>query len=199
MMDGGWMVKAVVARTFWHDAIFVTPPDTKSPHQLIISTKRRSALTGPCRNFLMNPPPTTQSAAMVLLSAGSAQAPAPAAKPTLTAPAKWFAPRSFAEFTHNLLTRDTLHSLTVPSAFLPPSLYSPVIPFPHGGGELSWRPVPTVTLRGALFDGNTENTVPDVASTNPNAIENPFGLLALTEESLNWRLRDFIRLKSRPG
>ena len=51
---------------------------------------------------------TTQPAAIVLLSAGSAQAPAPAAKPTTTAPAKRSVPDSFAEFAHNLLSRDTL-------------------------------------------------------------------------------------------
>ena len=263
---------------------------------------------------------TTQPAAIVLLSAGSAQAPAPAAKPTTTAPAKRSVPDSFAEFAHNLLSRDTLTgnwwglrgnldsrgitpsvtllqaasenfsggirtnridwryrldvSLTLDTqrlfgwkggtafvdfmahggqnpandlvgalqaisaidqnpatrldqiwyrqnlldgnlwfklgridttydfdnirdaqAFLngsfgfSPSIFVfPSYPFSAWGGEVLWHPVPNVTLHGGLFDGNTENTVPDVASTNPNVVENPYGILALAEESLSWRI-----------
>ncbi|MGC9260443.1 MAG: carbohydrate porin [Phycisphaerae bacterium] len=265
-------------------------------------------------------PAATQPAAMVLLSAGSAQAPAPAALPAPTAPVKPSAPGSFAAFAHDLLTRDTLTgdwwglrgdldshgitptitllqaasenfsggirtnridwryrldvSLTLDTeklfgwkggcafvdfmahggqnpandlvgelqaisaidqnpatrldqiwyrqnlldgnlwfklgridttydfdnirdaqAFLNGSFgFSPVIfvfpsyPFSAWGGEVSWQPVSALTLHGGLFDGNTENTVPDVASANPNAVENPYGILALAEESLNWRI-----------
>jgi porin len=265
-------------------------------------------------------PAATQSAAISLLSAGSAQGPAPAAPPMRTAPAAPSAPGSFAAFAHDLLTRDTLSgnwwglrgeldshgitptvtllqaasenfsggirtnridwryrldvSLTLDTqalfgwkggtafvdfmahggqnpandlvgelqaisaidqnpatrldqiwyrqnlldkalwvkfgridttydfdhirdaqVFLNGSFgFSPVIfvfpsyPFSAWGGELSWQPVSAVTLHGGLFDGNTENTVPDVASSNPNAVENPYGILALAEESLNWQI-----------
>ena len=266
------------------------------------------------------PPPTTQPAAIVVLSADSAQSPAPAAKPTLTTPAMRPAPASVAAFAHDLLTRDTLTgdwwglrgdldshgitptitllqaasenfsggirtnridwryrldvSLTMDTktlfgwkggtgfvdfmahggqnpendlvgelqaisaidqnpatrldqiwyrqdlldgnlwfklgridttydfdnirdaqVFLNGSFgFSPVIfvfpsyPFSAWGGEVSWQPVSALTLHGGLFDGNTENTLPDVASTDPNAVENPDGILALVEESLNWRI-----------
>ncbi len=269
----------------------------------------------------MNPsPPTTQHAAIVVLSADSAQSPAPAAKPTLTTPGMRLAPASVAAFAHDLLTRDTLTgdwwglrgdldshgitptitllqaasenfsggirtnridwryrldvSLTMDTktlfgwkggtgfvdfmahggqnpendlvgelqaisaidqnpatrldqiwyrqdlldgnlwfklgridttydfdnirdaqVFLNGSFgFSPVIfvfpsyPFSAWGGEVSWQPVSALTLHGGLFDGNTENTLPDVASTDPNAVENPDGILALVEESLNWRI-----------
>ena len=266
------------------------------------------------------PPPTTQPAAIVVLSADSAQSPAPAAKPTLTIPAMRPAPASVAAFAHNLLTRDTLTgnwwglrgdmdsqgitptisllraasenfsggihtnridwryrldvSLTLDTqklfgwkggtafvdfmahggqnpandlvgelqaisaidqnpatrldqiwyrqdlfdgnlwfklgridttydfdnirdaqvflngsfGFSPSIFVFPSYPFSAWGGEVSWQPMSAVTLHGGLFDGNTENTVPNVASTNPNAVENPDGILALVEESLNWRI-----------
>jgi len=72
--------------------------------------------------------------------------------------------------------------------FTPAIFVFPSYPFSAWGGEYSWSPLGAITLRGGLFDGNTENTVPNVASTDPNAIENPFGILAITEESLNWHL-----------
>ncbi len=84
--------------------------------------------------------------------------------------------------------RDAQAFLNGSFGFSPSIFVFPSYPFSAWGGEVSWQPVSALTLHGGLFDGNTENTVPDVASTNPNAVENPDGILALVEESLNWRI-----------
>ena len=84
--------------------------------------------------------------------------------------------------------RDAQAFLNGSFGFSPVIFVFPSYPFSAWGGEVSWQPVSALTLHGGLFDGNTENTVPDVASTNPNAVENPYGILALAEESLNWRI-----------
>ncbi len=84
--------------------------------------------------------------------------------------------------------RDAQVFLNGSFGFSPSIFVFPSYPFSAWGGEVLWHPIPEVTLHGGLFDGNTENTLPDVASTNPNALENPFGLFALVEESLNWRI-----------
>ena len=84
--------------------------------------------------------------------------------------------------------RDAQVFLNGSFGFSPSIFVFPSYPFSAWGGEVLWHPVANVTLHGGLFDGNTENTVPDVASTNPNAVENPYGILALAEESLKWRI-----------
>ncbi len=84
--------------------------------------------------------------------------------------------------------RDAQAFLNGSFGFAPSIFVFPSYPFSAWGGEVLWHPVANVTLHGGLFDGNTENTLPNVASSNPNAIENPYGILALAEESLNWRI-----------
>lgn len=84
--------------------------------------------------------------------------------------------------------RDAEPFLNGSFGFTPVIFVFPSYPFSAWGGDFSWRPIRDVTLRGGLFDGNTENTVPAIPSTNPYAIENPYGMLAQAEESLDWRV-----------
>ena len=84
--------------------------------------------------------------------------------------------------------RDAQPFLNGSFGFSPSIFVFPSYPFSAWGGEFSWQPIHLLTFRGGLFDGNTSNTLPAIPSNNPYAVENPYGLFALSEESLNWNL-----------
>ncbi len=82
--------------------------------------------------------------------------------------------------------RDAQPFLNGSFGFAPSIFVFPSYPFSAWGGEFSWQPISSLAFRGGLFDGNTSNTLPAIPSIDPYAVENPYGLMALTEESLNW-------------
>ncbi len=84
--------------------------------------------------------------------------------------------------------RDAQPFLNGSFGFAPSIFVFPSYPFSAWGGEYSWHVINPITLRGGIFDGNTSNTLPAVASTDPLAVENPYGLFFLSEESVRWKL-----------
>ena len=84
--------------------------------------------------------------------------------------------------------RDAQPFLNGSFGFSPSIFVYPSYPFSAWGGEYSWRVVHPITLRGGIFDGNTSNTLPAVVSPDPLAVENPYGLFFLSEESVHWQL-----------
>ncbi len=84
--------------------------------------------------------------------------------------------------------RDAQPFLNGSFGFTPTIFVFPSYPFSAWGGEAGWKPWRHVALQAGLFDGNTEDTLSAPASAGPNAVENPHGLFAMGQESLNWRL-----------
>ncbi len=82
--------------------------------------------------------------------------------------------------------RDAQPFLNGSFGFAPSIFVFPSYPFSAWGGEFSWQPINLLTFRGGLFDGNTSNTLPALPSNDPYAVENPYGLMSVLEESLNW-------------
>ena len=84
--------------------------------------------------------------------------------------------------------RDAQPFLNGSFGFTPTIFVFPSYPFSAWGGEVGWKPWKYLQLQAGLFDGNTDNTLPAVASADPNAVENPYGLMAIGQQSVNWHL-----------
>ncbi len=84
--------------------------------------------------------------------------------------------------------RDAQPFLNGSFGFTPTIFVFPSYPFSAWGSEGCWKPWTHLQLKAGLFDGNTENTLPAVASADPNAVENPYGLMAIGEQSVNYLL-----------
>lgn len=84
--------------------------------------------------------------------------------------------------------RDAQPFLNGSFGFTPTIFVFPSYPFSAWGGEVCCKPWKHLQLQAGLFDGNTEDTLPAVASADPNAVENPYGLLAIGEQSVHWYL-----------
>lgn len=82
--------------------------------------------------------------------------------------------------------RDAQPFLNGSFGFTPTIFVFPSYPFSAWGGEACWKPWKHLHLKAGLFDGNTDNTLPAVASADANAVENPYGLMAIGQQSTFW-------------
>ncbi len=84
--------------------------------------------------------------------------------------------------------RDSLNFLNGSFGFTPAIFVFPSYPFSAWGGEMTLQPASSFFMHVGLFDGNTSNTLPALNTTNPLAVQNPFGVFGIAEEGLVWHL-----------
>ena len=84
--------------------------------------------------------------------------------------------------------RDSLNFLNGSFGFAPAIFVFPSYPFSAWGGEVTLQPASSFFIHVGLFDGNTSNTLPALNTTNPLAVQNPYGLFGIAEEGLSWHL-----------